>query len=298
MINNALFPFLVVITLVIFTTSSLAESTSKPNNLVTIYGSEKNNTSNEILPEVKSVNEARINTPARELAFESKVINPNDIFSNSFFIELGFEKFQLSGTGFNANLDYSKNLGVFDKLVLKPSGKNWNIWFSIGIRNTFLNDLNGLTPRNANLSNIEITLGNDFHFKNFSLGPVLQFDKTFSTLTAPDAIEVRKKSFLTGFDFHFANVINPFLGFDFFLQLLVQVTGNLDSYSNGIISDRYKLATGILFDFESENHKKYFTGIILKNESTEFLNGTRNPSSAKEAKTSIAFPFGIKGDFL
>jgi hypothetical protein len=223
---------------------------------------------------------------------------PKDIFTNKLFIELGYEKYQLSGAGFNANLDYSKSVALFDQFSFQPTDKNWDMWFSLGVKNTFLTDLNGLVPNKANLTNIEVSLGHNYHYKTLSIGPVLQLDKTFSTVTSPDVIEVKKSSFLAGLRFNAENEINPFFKMEFFFQGLIQIVGNPDAYSNGFIEQRYKLSTGVFFDLENDSHKKYFTGILINNESTKFSSvGSRSTSNAKENKTSIMIPLGMRFDF-
>jgi hypothetical protein len=298
LLNKSLIPFSIIIILVLFATGSFAGGPVKTTNLVTIYGLEKFNITNANLPEAKALGEGPNTAAVRALAFAPDEAGLKDSFSNKVQIELGFEKFQLSGSGFNANLDYSKSLGVFDHFTFHPLGKCWDMWITLGVKNTFFTDLNGLVPNKANLTNVEVSLGQNFHFNSFSFGPILQFDKTLSSVTSPDILEVKKNSFLTGLNFNIRNDVNPFFALDFFLQGLIQIAGNPDTYSNGFIQERYKFSSGILFDIKSESRKKYFSGIIIKNESTKFSNGSRSPSNAKENKTSIVLPLGMRFDFL
>lgn len=225
-------------------------------------------------------------------AAEEKPVHNN--FTDKIAATLGFEKFALTGTGFNADLDYSKSVGISNELSYHPEEKHWDLWASLFYKNTFLTQLAGLTPKNIALTRAEISIGQNFHFEHFKIGPVFQLENTLTNETIPNPIEVKKKSFLGGLRFSSQKTITDLVSIEFHIQSLFQLVASAQNYSYGKVESGQKHKMGILLNVGS-----YFSGFEINNEITKYTSSvSRGTSNAKENKTSIMIPLGMRFDFL
>lgn len=229
---------------------------------------------------------------------EQKILSKN---VSKIEINLGplAKKYELEGIGFNALVNYTTGLNLGIRYEFSPKESVWNTYVGLAYSKTTFDNLVGLIPNKVSLNETRMALGFNYFIHNYSLGPILMYESTYTTRTVPSTFKGNSDFFNLGAKFGYEHLVAK--------NLFVKLEA---TYLSKIISVSKPIGDGEVGDHNSIN---FLGKLILKNDSEKIFyflglgysmvetkytsTATRGTLQAKEKEKIFSFPIGINYEF-
>ena len=226
---------------------------------------------------------------------ETEKIPSKDISTIELALAPIAKKYDLSGVGFNAKVDYSTGVAFNVKYTFSPGEKKWNSHIGFSYSKTVFDDLIGLTPKKVHLNETKLAVGINFLLRNFSLGPVLVYESTSATRTTPSTLRGNSDFFNLGARFGYELFADEFTKIKVEAHCLKKVMSISRPVGSGTVSDRTVVDfSGKVYFRKEASDIGYFAGLGYSLTNNEYASSVgRGTLQAKEKEQDFSFPIGI-----
>lgn len=211
-----------------------------------------------------------------------------------FYLGPKAKKYDLTGIGFNAHVNYSSGLSTGIKYIFAPGDRPWETGITLNHSRTFLNNLRGLTPSDIRLVETKVGLNTIYKVNSFGLGPALMYERMSTTQTTPNSIRGDVNFFNLGIKGVFTHSFSDSVFTKVELNYFSKILANSNTTNVGSVNRRAILSTGMSFYYKVNSTINYFSGVTYVNTSSTYkASSLRGTIAAKEKEQDITFPIGI-----
>lgn len=204
------------------------------------------------------------------------------------------KKYDLSGTGFNANVGYSNGVSANSRFTFYPAGRQWLALFDIQHSQTSLKNLSGLSPSLIILRETNASIGLNYLRNDFSLGPALMFETMSGTQTTPNNIRGNVDCFNLGLRSTYSLRVGDHWKFNFEASYFSKIISASKTSSVGNVGSRSIILASNKIIYSPGNTLGYFLGFSFSDITTKYEGTqTRGTSAAVETERDLSIPLGI-----
>lgn len=236
-----------------------------------------------------------------KLAIQLKTAKPIDDLSHEedkSTIELSFgpkaKKYDLTGVGFNARVNYSTGMSAAAKYTFAPENRVWETVAAFDYSRVAFNNLRGVTPADITLNETKLDVGVNYKFGGLSVGPSLMYEKMSATQTTPNPIRGNVDLTNVGLRAGYANSFSDRFHFRLDLSAYTKLVTTSKTTIVGNVDKRTMMSGALKFYYTTGPSFNYFAGAMFAaTETTYEASQSRGTTAAKENEQDITFPLGI-----
>lgn len=236
-----------------------------------------------------------------QLAVQVKAVKPQDYLSHEedkSIIELSFgpkaKKYDLTGVGFNARVNYSSGMSANAKYTFVPENRAWETVVAFDYSKVAINNLRGVTPADITLTEIKSDVGVSYKFGGLSVGPSLMYEKMSATQTTPNPIRGNIDLTNVGLRAGYGKSFSDKFHFKLDLSAHTKLVTTSKTTIVGSVDKRTMISGALKFYYTNDPFFNYFVGAIFASTETAYEGSQgRGTTAAKEKEQDITFPLGI-----
>lgn len=213
-------------------------------------------------------------------------------------IELSFgpkaKKYNLTGVGFNARVNYSTGMSAAAKYIFAPENRNWETVTAFDYSKVAINNLRGVTPADITLTETKLDLGVNYKFDGLSVGPSLMYEKMSAIQTMPNPIRGNIDLVNVGLRAGYANSFSDKIHFRLDLSAYTKLVTTSKTTIVGTVDKRTMMSGALKLYYTTGTSLNYFAGAMFASTETSYeASQNRGTAAAKEKEQDITFPLGI-----
>jgi len=236
-----------------------------------------------------------------KLVVQAETVKPMDDRSHEedkSTIELSFgpkaKKYNLSGVGFNARVNYSSGMSAGARYTFAPEKRNWETEAAFNYSKVAIKNLRGVTPADITLNETKLDVGVSYKFGGLLAGPTLMYEKMSATQTTPNPIRGNVDLTNIGLRAGYANSFSDKFHFRLDLSAYRKLVTTSKTTIVGSVDKRTMMSGALKFYYTTGPSVNYFAGAMFASTETSYeASQSRGTTAAKEKEQDITFPLGI-----